>query len=78
MQKILQEIMKKKILGTSDASSTSRLAHLPSNPAYYIEDWLILTDRMLFTEGKHLQKKLIISSRGFVISMKNLIVNINT
>ena len=28
----------KKILGTSDAWSTSRLANRPKNPAYYIED----------------------------------------
>ena len=33
--------MKKLILGTSDAWSMSRLAHQPSDPAYYIEDWLI-------------------------------------
>jgi hypothetical protein len=36
--RILQEI----ILGTSDAWSTIRLSHLPSNPAYHILNWLIL------------------------------------
>ena len=34
----LSEIMKEIILGTSDACSMSRLAHRPSDPAYYIED----------------------------------------
>ena len=29
----------KKILGTSDAWSTSRLSHRPSEPAYCIADW---------------------------------------
>ena len=39
LQRILQEIMKnKKILGTSDAWSLSRLSHRPSKQAYYIED----------------------------------------
>ena len=28
----------KKILGTSDAWTMSRLSHQPSGPAYYIED----------------------------------------
>ena len=34
----LYEILKKKILGTSNAWSTSRLSHRPSKPAYYIVD----------------------------------------
>ena len=34
--------MKKKILGTSDGWSTSRLSHQPSKPAYYIVDCRIL------------------------------------
>ena len=38
LQRILQEIMKKKILGTSDAWSMSRLSHQHSDPVYYIED----------------------------------------
>ena len=38
LQRILQEIMKKIILGTSDAWSMSRSSHQPSDPAYYIED----------------------------------------
>ena len=43
MQRILQEIMKKKkILGTSDAWSKSHLSQGPSNPAYYIGDCRIL------------------------------------
>ena len=29
----------KKILGTSDTWSTSRLSHRPSEPAYYIVDY---------------------------------------
>ena len=33
---------KKIILGTSDAWSTIRLSHRPSNPAYYIVNWRIL------------------------------------
>ena len=39
--KSMRNYEKKIILGTSDAWSMSRLAHRPSNPAYYIEDWLI-------------------------------------
>ena len=35
---------KKKILGTSDAWSMSRLSHLPSKPAYYIVDCLIFDE----------------------------------
>ena len=38
LQRILQEIMKKIILGTSDDWSLSRLSHQPSDQAYYIED----------------------------------------
>ena len=45
LQRILQEIMKKKILGTSDAWLTSCLAHQPSDPAYYIEDCPIFNGR---------------------------------
>ena len=37
-----QEIMKKIILGTSDAWSISRSSQQPSNTAYYIEDCRIL------------------------------------
>ena len=33
----------KKILGTSDAWSTSPLSHRPSKPAYYIVDWRIFS-----------------------------------
>ena len=42
LQRILQEIMKKKIiLGTSDTWSTSCLSHQLSNPPYCIEDcWI--------------------------------------
>ena len=36
-------LWKKIILGTSDAWLTRHLAHQPSNPAYYIENWLIST-----------------------------------
>ena len=43
LQRILQEIMKKKIIfGTSDAWWMSRLSQRPSDPAYYIEDCRIL------------------------------------
>ena len=42
MQSILQDLMKKNILGTSDAWSTSRLFHRPREPAHYIVDYLIL------------------------------------
>ena len=38
LQRILLEIMKKIILGTSDAWSMSSSPHRPSDPAYYIED----------------------------------------
>ena len=38
LQRILQEIMKKIILGTSDACSTSHLSQRTSKPAYYIAD----------------------------------------
>ena len=38
LQRILQEIMKKIILGTSDAWSMRRSSHRPSDPAYYIKD----------------------------------------
>ena len=39
MQRILQDFMKKKILGTSDAWSPKCLSHWPSEPGYYILDW---------------------------------------
>ena len=35
----------KKILGSSDAWSMKRLFHQPSEPAYYILDWRISTER---------------------------------
>ena len=38
MQRILQEIMKKKILGTLDAGLMSHWSQGPSEPVYYIED----------------------------------------
>ena len=41
LKKIFQEIVKKIILGTSDAWSMSPLSRRPSKPAYYIEDWQI-------------------------------------
>ena len=41
MQRILQEIMKKILLGTSDAWSPIHLSPRPSNPAYYIVNWRI-------------------------------------
>ena len=52
MQKILQEILKKKILGTSDASSQR-----PREPAYYIEDCRISSCNMIMlTHGLHFYK----------------------
>ena len=42
LQRILQEIMKKIMLGTSDAWSMSLSSHRHSEPAYYIEDCRIL------------------------------------
>ena len=48
LQSILQEIWKKRVLGTSDAWSTIRLSHCPSNPPYYIVDW-----RISSTRGRH-------------------------
>ena len=38
MQRILQEIMKKMIVGTSDPWSMSHSSQRPSEPVYYIED----------------------------------------
>ena len=38
LQRVLKEIMKKIMLGTSDACSMSRLSQEPSKPAYYVED----------------------------------------
>ena len=37
------------MLGTSDAWSMGRLSHRPSEPAYYIVDWRILSDKKLAT-----------------------------
>ena len=37
--------MKKKILGTSDAWSMSRLSQQTSKPTYYILDWRIFSER---------------------------------
>ena len=42
----------KKILGTSDAWSTSRLSHRPSKPAYYIVDCRISS--LLTWQGMHI------------------------
>ena len=43
----------KKMLGTSDAWSTSCLAQQPSDPEYYIEDWLISINKVwISTENK--------------------------
>ena len=42
MQRVLQEIMKKKIFETWDAWSKSCLSQQPSDPAYHIEDCRIL------------------------------------
>ena len=42
LQRILQEIMKKIILGTSDAWAMRQSFHQPSNPTYYIENCQIL------------------------------------
>ena len=39
----LKQFLQKNILWTSDSWSMSRLFHRPSNPAYYIEDWRILS-----------------------------------
>ena len=39
LQIILQEIMKKMILGTSDAWSLRRSSKQTSEPAYHIKDW---------------------------------------
>ena len=40
--------MKKKILGTSDTWSTSRLSHRPSDPAYYIVDCRISDNQIKY------------------------------
>jgi hypothetical protein len=54
LQRILQEIMKKKILGTSDAWSTSHLSQGTSKPAYYILDCRISKEKMLSGMTWHL------------------------
>ena len=41
LQRILQEIMKKKILGTSDPWSMSRLSQRDTEPVYYSVDYRI-------------------------------------
>jgi hypothetical protein len=42
LQRILQHFTKRKMmLGSSDAWSTKRLPHRPSEPVYYILDWWI-------------------------------------
>ena len=38
LQRILKEIMKKKLFGTSDTGSMRRSSHRSSDPGYYIED----------------------------------------
>ena len=38
LQRILKDFMKKKILGTSEAWSSSCLSHWPNKPANYIVD----------------------------------------
>ena len=47
MQRILQEIMKKILLGTADDWSMRRSSQRISDPAYYIEDCRILTVTIL-------------------------------
>ena len=37
IERILQKIMKKKLIGTSHAWSMRQLSYRPSDPAYYIE-----------------------------------------
>ena len=51
MQRILQEIMKNIILGTSDAWLMRRSSHRPSDPAYYLEDCRILYDIGTFSQA---------------------------
>ena len=53
LQRILQEIMKKKILGTSDAWSMRQSSHRPSVPAYYIEDCRISKQRQISRNSRH-------------------------
>ena len=56
LQRILQEVMKKIILGTSDAWWTIRLSHRPSDPAYYIVNWRISTTNDACYAAIHYQK----------------------
>ena len=44
----------KKILGTSDASSTSCLSHRPSEPSYYIADCRIFGEKDWIQQTKGL------------------------
>ena len=57
-QKIIETIFAKNfarfyekeiMLGTSDAWSMGHLSHCPSEPAYYIVDWRILSNKKLAT-----------------------------
>jgi len=50
--------MKKKILGTSDAWSTSCLSHRPSKPVYYIVDCQISRVEWIYAEEKEKQQKI--------------------
>ena len=52
LQRILLEIMKKKILGTSEAWSVSHSSQRPSEPAYYIEDCRISSRRLLWNSSR--------------------------
>ena len=52
LQRILQDFMKKTILGTSDAWSTSHLSHRPSKTVYYIVDWWIFKG-LRFDPARH-------------------------
>ena len=54
LQRILQEIMKKKILGRSDSWPMRRSSHQPSDPVYYIEDCRIFIQMFLvYNSGSH-------------------------
>ena len=67
LQRSLQEIMKKIILGTSAAWSMSRLAHQPSDPAYYIEDHTIIAARLKLSKLlSHQTLMYSIISTGFI------------
>ena len=88
LQRISQEIMKKIILGTSDAWSTIRLSHRPSDPAYYIVNWRIFikskttlcrgTKRIVgitawMEEGNNCHSLLLL----FCVSKKNLLLSVS-